>query len=150
MLAKVHSALDLGVLVVVAVPVEQLGIELEHLACVVIGLIDSLVLGCLLAFLSTELAREAGLVHAVFGIVDSTFDVKSVGGLGVGGIGTGLELLLMLVTLCIKLKSLAGRVSDVGGVVRAIGNSAKDVRWDEAAGVVVVSGLVDQGVEGCL
>jgi len=65
----------------------------------------------------------------------------------VGGIGIDVELLLVLVTLCVEFNSLTGRVSYIGGVVRAISNSAKDMRRDEAAGVVVGGGLIDQCVE---
>lgn len=67
-----NSADDIHVLVVDGKPLEMLLVELQDNTHVVVGLIDSLVLGFCLAFRANELAWKITLVIAVLGVMNGS------------------------------------------------------------------------------
>lgn len=71
-LSEVHRAYDVHVLVVDRLPVEYIGVEGEHKAGIVVGLVGRLVLRSFLAFYSNHFAGEMGFVGVVVGIVHGT------------------------------------------------------------------------------
>lgn len=143
--AEMHGTYHMHVLVVDGLPVEDIGVEGEYETRVVVGFVDGLVSGCLLALDTDNRSGKVGLVGVMFGIVHGTVSLLgSVRGLlrGCESLLVGcvamnaLGFLILGVDIPDVLKITFGASAGIFVYIFAVGNVLKHVVGHDALALV--------------